>query len=191
MHHKTYQTAVVIIPPKEIWTSIQSIRRQHDANYRRWMPHITLIYPFRPRSEFEVVADQLAAICQTQSPFSVCLKPFGYFSHHRSRYTIWLDPKSPSGVSDKILCRPNPIVDLQTELWQTVPDCNDTRRFKNGFTPHLSVGQATGKSELDYLLCQFQQEWKPLTFSVSEVQLIWRNAPPNDIFQVDKTITFS
>ena len=121
MHHKTYQTAVVIIPPKEIWTSIQSIRRQHDANYRRWMPHITLIYPFRPRSEFEVVADQLAAICQIQSPFSVCLEPFRYFSHHRSRYTIWLDPKSPSGVSDKILCRPNPIVDLQTELWQTVP----------------------------------------------------------------------
>ena len=116
MHHKTYQTAVVIIPPKEIWTSIQSIRRQHDANYRRWMPHITLIYPFRPRSEFEVVADQLAAICQTQSPFSVCLKPFGYFSHHRSRYTIWLDPKSPSGASDG-------------DFMQTQPHCGPTDRI--------------------------------------------------------------
>ena len=57
MHQKTHQTPVVIIPPKEIWASIQSIRQQHDTNYRRWMPHITLIYPFRPKAEFDLVAD--------------------------------------------------------------------------------------------------------------------------------------
>ena len=56
MHQKTHQTAVVIIPPKEIWASIQLIRQQHDTNYRRWMPHITLMYPFRPRAEFDLVA---------------------------------------------------------------------------------------------------------------------------------------
>ena len=33
-----YAGANVIIPPKEIWASIQSIRQQHDTNYRRWMP---------------------------------------------------------------------------------------------------------------------------------------------------------
>jgi len=191
MHQKTHQTAVVIIPPKEIWASIQSIRQQHDANYRRWMPHITLMYPFRPRSEFDLVADQLSQTCQSQSPFWICLKLFRFFSHHQSRYTIWLDPQPPSSTLGTNSDRQNPIKDLQKDLWQTIPDCNDTRRFKNGFTPHLSVGQATSKLNLDHFLSQFQQEWQPLTFYVSEVQLIWRNDPPNDVFEVARTITFS
>ena len=31
---------------------------------------------------------------------------------------------------------------LQTALWQAVPDCDEVRRYGGGFTPHLSVGQA-------------------------------------------------
>jgi hypothetical protein len=46
---KTHHTAVVAIPPPEVWSPIQAIRRQHDRNVQRWMPHITLIYPFMPR----------------------------------------------------------------------------------------------------------------------------------------------
>ena len=191
MHHKTHQTAVVIIPPTEIWASIQPIRQQYDTNYRRWMPHITLIYPFRPRSEFSLVADQLTQACQAQSPFWICLEVFRFFSHHRARYTVWLDPQPPIIASEKSSRRQNPITNLQKDLWKTIPDCDDTRRFKNGFTPHLSVGQITNKQNLDHLLCQFQQEWQPLTFYVSEVHIIWRNDPPDDVFQVDRTITFS
>ena len=50
---KTHKSAVVIIPPEEIWEPIQKIRRLYDRQCHRWMPHITLIYPFRPRSELE------------------------------------------------------------------------------------------------------------------------------------------
>jgi hypothetical protein len=42
---------LVIIPPEAVWEPIQAIRRRHDRKLRRWMPHITLLYPFRPRSE--------------------------------------------------------------------------------------------------------------------------------------------
>ena len=38
---KVYSSAVVIIPPKEIWESIQEIRKVYDRNINRWMPHIT------------------------------------------------------------------------------------------------------------------------------------------------------
>ncbi|MBI5480461.1 MAG: 2'-5' RNA ligase family protein [Deltaproteobacteria bacterium] len=46
---KTHHTAVVIIPPGEIWGPIQAIRQRHDQQFHRWMPHITPLYPFRPR----------------------------------------------------------------------------------------------------------------------------------------------
>ena len=190
IRNKTYQTAVVIIPPKEIWASIQLIREQHDIHYRRWMPHITLMYPFRPRAEFDLVVDRLSHTCQGRPPFWICLELFCFFQH-RSRHTIWLDPQSPSSKLETGLCRRNPIKDLQQSLWEILPDCDDTRRFKNGFTPHLSVGQVTSKHSLDNFLCQFQQKWQPLTFYVSEVHLIWRNDPPNDVFEVDRTIAFS
>ncbi|GAH05617.1 unnamed protein product, partial [marine sediment metagenome] len=48
---KVYSSAVVIIPPREKWASIQEIRKIYDRNLTRWMPHITLLYPFRSRNQ--------------------------------------------------------------------------------------------------------------------------------------------
>ncbi|WP_445083711.1 2'-5' RNA ligase family protein [Candidatus Brocadia sp. AMX2] len=39
------------------------MRREYDSQRRRWMPHITLIYPFRPREEFEFLAEQFSRVC--------------------------------------------------------------------------------------------------------------------------------
>ena len=50
---KVYTTAVVIIPPEKIWETIQKIRRTYDRQFHRWMPHITLLYPFKPQSYFK------------------------------------------------------------------------------------------------------------------------------------------
>ena len=52
----THTTALVTIPPAKSWPSIQAIREEHDRKIRRWMPHITLIYPFLPRQRFEAIA---------------------------------------------------------------------------------------------------------------------------------------
>ena len=57
---KTHKTAAVIIPPRDVWGPIQQIRRQHDRKIRRWMPHITLIYPFCEPSHFQSVAEETA-----------------------------------------------------------------------------------------------------------------------------------
>ena len=50
---KTICAAAVIIPPQEIWRPIQAMRARYDRHFARWMPHITLAFPFRPREEFE------------------------------------------------------------------------------------------------------------------------------------------
>lgn len=33
---KLYTTAVVIIPPNEIWVPIQQIRKKNDKSFERW-----------------------------------------------------------------------------------------------------------------------------------------------------------
>ena len=183
--NKTYRTAVVVVPPAVVWEPIQQIRQQYDRHYRRWMPHITLLYPFLPQNVWPNVLDDLYQACRRIQPFEAELSRLALFSH-RSSCTLWLAP-SPAKA----------LIDLQTALWQAVPDCDDTRRHKDGFTPHLSVGQAphvsagqqTGKKPAASLVDELQAGWAPVRFPVREVHLIWRNDPPDDIFRIGETLS--
>jgi len=56
MIHLPHKTALVVIPLASARPPIQAIRAEHDRKLRRWMPHITPIYPFLPAGEFEAVA---------------------------------------------------------------------------------------------------------------------------------------
>src|SRR5262249_27220192 len=51
----THTTAVVVIPPADAWPPIQALRERYDRQFRRWMPHITLLYPFRPRAAWPAI----------------------------------------------------------------------------------------------------------------------------------------
>ena len=174
---KTHKTAAVIIPPYEVWPTIQAIRETHDRNYRRWMPHITLLYPFLERDMFDQVAAKMCKVCQATQPFELCLTTMRMFGHRGQKYTLWLVPE-PRDVINA----------LQESLWQVIPDCDDTRRHRGGFTPHLSVGQQHGGQQAKRLLAELQHSWHPLTFQVTTVSLIWRNDPPDDIFHVGEEL---
>jgi hypothetical protein len=78
---KSYKTSVVAIPPDHLWEPIQGLRQQYDRHYRRWMPHIILVYPFRPVSAFEQVTPLLAQVCRSLEPFEVQLTRFDLFVH--------------------------------------------------------------------------------------------------------------
>jgi 2'-5' RNA ligase len=169
---KTYSTAVVLIPPQDVWPAIQTIRQQYDRHLRRWMPHITLLYPFRPREDWPSILEQLEGVCQRTAPIRVRLATFRTF-RHRNNYPMWLAPEPREAL-----------VNLQSALWRTVPDCDDAHRHRNGFTPHLSVGQAQGREQVNQLVTRLQEEWTPIQFVASEIELIWRNDPPDDVFRV-------
>lgn len=161
---KTHWTDAVLIPPPECWEPIQAIRRQHDRKVGRWMPHVTLLYPFRPRAEFDSIAPALASACALVSPFALTLQRFGSFDHGRGRFTVWLDPEPHE-----------PIAALHAALVQVVPDCDDTARQAQGLRPHLSVGQAQGRAGLASFLGEVEPAWTPLAFEVHAVALIARD----------------
>jgi RNA 2',3'-cyclic 3'-phosphodiesterase len=174
---KTFTTAVVLIPPSEVQPTIQTIRQVHDRHFKRWMPHVTLLYPFRPRHEFDQLAERFAAACETIQPFQVELAEMRCFRHRRDSFTLWLAPEPKEAV-----------VRLQGLIGRVVPDCDDVVRHRDGFTPHLSVGQVHGDRQRLALQQALQEAWQPLAFTAHEISLIWRGEPPGDVFQVGQTV---
>lgn len=179
MPDKTYTTAVVLIPPAELQEPIQAIRRVHDRHVRRWMPHVTLIYPFRPRSAFDGLRGPLERCCQPIERFEITLETFRHFHHGGQSYTLWLEPEPGQ-----------PVLALQAALLSVVPDCDDQSRRPAGFTPHFSVGQVRGRDNLHRLLDELQSRWSPIRWTVGEVALIWRgDHPPDDVFRVAGSVS--
>ena len=162
---KTPHTAVVAIPPPEVWEPIQAIRRQHDRNVHRWMPHITLLYPFMPREHFGEALPGLMEVGRQSAAFQVTLATFWTFTHAFGKATVWLAPEP---------C--HPLVTLQAALQDAFPAYNEQSRFPTGFTPHLSVGQASSPRGRQHLLETLQASWQPVQFTLTALALIWREA---------------
>ena len=174
---KTHTTAVVLIPPESVQPPIQAIRSVHDRNFLRWMPHITLLYPFAERRDFESVIPALAQVAQQVSPFSVEFVRFDAFRHRKS-CTMFLVPEPE-----------DEIVRLHSVLLQQLPDYDDTARFAGGFHPHLSVGQFQHRS-LRIEQERLQTEWQPLQCEMTTLSLIYRASETDDRFVVAEQFDF-
>jgi len=154
---KTHLAAVVAVPPRGLWEPIEEIRRRHDRHAKEWMPHVTLLYPFRPREEFDEAAAALTSL--GVQPFEVRLASFRFFRHYEWSHTIWLEPEPAE-----------PWKRLHAAVLSRFPDCDDTSKYENGFSPHLSVGQ----SRTAELAQELQRGWIAQSWRVNEVALIAR-----------------
>jgi 2'-5' RNA ligase len=139
------------------------------------MPHITLLYPFRPPPDFDAVTPELARACAGLEPFAITLAALDSFAHGRERFTIWAAPHPAE-----------PLVRLHAALTAAVPDCDDTSRVGQGFTPHLSLGQARGWEALDELLRELRAGWAAIPFTLTVIAIIRREE--DTPFVVDREI---
>ena len=177
MENKTHNTAVVVIPPEDAWGPIQAIRQKHDSKVKRWMPHITVIYPFAPESDFERAAEELAPVCKAIPPFDIELTTFRTFNHGKGYHTIWLAPEPD-----------RPLRDLHAEVWTAVSWQHDFEPGIGQFEPHLSVGRARGTVNAAKLLEELQADWTPIRFAALAIHLISRGNRPDDAFRIVKSL---
>ena len=177
MPNKTHATAVVLIPPESVQPPIQAIRSVHDRNFLRWMPHITLLYPFAEQHDFASIIPALTKAAQQIAPFSVTFTRFDAFRHRKS-CTMFLVPEPEDGI-----------VRLHSTLMHHLPDYDDTARFAGGFHPHLSVGQFSHQS-LRSEQERLQTEWQPVHCEMEAISLIYRSPETDDRFVVAEQFFF-
>lgn len=177
MSETTHKTALVIIPPEELWAPIQAIRRRHDRQLRRWMPHIGLLYPFCPRAGFEAAERAMLAVCQDTLPFELRLARLDVFHHGHGNYTLWLSPEPTE-----------PLAALQAALLAALPALAGAQRHGGLYTPHLTLGQVKGRDAMVSLKAELQAAWQPLAFVARELSLIARDDPPRDVFAVERRL---
>lgn len=175
--NKVHTSAVVIVPPREIWGPIQAIRRKHDKKLERWMPHINLFYPFAHRGAFDEMKELYMPQLGTIHPFDLTLRKFKYFEHGYSTFTLWLKPEPVEKV-----------VTLQHELLRVDPQYDDVNRFKGGYTPHLSLGQVRTHTKLVRIIKRLKQDWDPLTFTVKEIHFISRKNNKKSSFSIQESL---
>ncbi len=175
---KVFTSAVVIVPPQNKWAPIQEIRKINDRQIDRWMPHITLIYPFRPETEYNTLEKSFSDICKSINPFEIILQDFHYFNLGRQKYTLWLKPEPNDSI-----------ITLQAKILEIAPDCNDVNKFKTGYKPHLSLGKIKGKSKLDKVINKLQKNWKEINFLLNKVHFISREQNKMSKFEIIKSIS--
>lgn len=170
----THKTALCLIPPENLWEQIQSIRSVHDKAYPRWMPHINLIYPFVPESEFTSMKSRLESIINSKSSFEIEFDQtsFEYFKKG-NECTFHLRPIQTKDV-----------VELQQAIENLLPNF-----FKNKrpFEAHLTLGQTT-TSRISDILIEMKSKWKTIKFSIDRICMISREDDPNDLFSIRNQI---
>src|SRR5207237_10880576 len=127
------------------------------------------------RSKFGEAARALLRACASVPRFSATLGQFRFFAHGRNRFTMWLAPEPAAAFAQ-----------LQTALQAQFPECNDVSTHGNGFVPHLSLGQAAGRPQLEERLAELRGHWQPFAFEVGSAAIIFREG---DLpFEVDRTV---
>jgi poly(A) polymerase len=153
------------MPPQEIWQSIQDIRATHDAAYKRWPPHINVLYPFVKESFFDAEIETIAGVLSGIEPFEIVLKRFNYFDkRNQQTLYVFLQP-SPAKAIGKLQ-------QIYDSLIAKYPACASAKN-RSQFHGHLTCGQFASDS-IRSTVTDMNSAWETLTFTCDSVQLISR-----------------
>merc|ERR1711871_439929 len=183
----SHQAALAVVPPVELWGDIQDIRRAHDKAFRRWPPHVNVLYPFLNVSHFDDAAGAAHTALTCVAPFDVTLGMFGSFPHG----AVWLDPVASSSAEEAGTSRAHAEADpwyrLHAALLGT-PFFSSSGDGRPRFVPHMSVGQWP-KANVREAATALSAVWsstgaegvegtRPVpSFRCNQVCLLWRDGP--------------
>lgn len=83
-------TALTLVLPVELHSSVNKIRSKYDRTYPRWMPHMNFIFPFVPREKFGDVKTRLETAFANFPKFQVKLDQLNKFSQKQGNVTFHL-----------------------------------------------------------------------------------------------------
>eukprot|EP00052_Salpingoeca_macrocollata_P016462 m.132272 g.132272 ORF g.132272 m.132272 type:complete len:192 (+) comp20059_c0_seq1:122-697(+) len=166
---KVFKSTVVVAPDAEqdaeFFAAIQEIRKTHDKAFKRWPPHINMLWPFHPEPLVAASAEKLRARLATVEPFTLTFDRLSYFQQKQA-CTVHLAPTSNP---------PGALQALQAIMVEVFPECTElSTRSPHGFTPHLTLAQYPNKAKTDQEIATIMKTWKPFTLLVDKVYIMTR-----------------
>ena len=170
-----------------------SVFSDHDKAFKRWMPHINLLFPFISDRDdgqnFTEAAREIQLALADMKPFTVHFsnQSLGYFLR-KKKCTLWLQPleeqctetsgdqRTPEDPKSSATLPHHPkVIELQKIVESLFSECSDLSAISEdaGFQPHLSLGQFPA-SKIKAVCEGYQKAWVDFSFEVKEVHLISR-----------------
>jgi len=151
-------TAVAIVPPEEVWSPLQIIRRKYDRQLARWMPHIPVLHPFCLQDELPDCIVKLRQLCTPLYPFALRLRTFQPFVDSAGTWGIALEAEPQKWLTE-----------LHAALRPGFPPTSVA------FSPRLCVGQMESHEAAIRIAGELQQRWRPITFLLHCISLMSRS----------------
>lgn len=129
------QTALALIVPSHLQPELNTIRKIHDKAYRKWEPHINILYPFVDASLLSSAITTLRIHLSSHpiASFKIKIEDVGVFEHTRSS-TVFL---KPGEESEEIIAR------VRSSLVAALGRSEGEGTRDGIFRPHLTMGQAS------------------------------------------------
>jgi len=161
----TSHSVINIVPPREIWGPIQSLRTRFVPD-ARCGPHFSFLDPFVLQKHYPEAAKILKEELSTFTPFTVHLNNFDYFIHSRT-VSLFLEPTTEP---------PNGFHELLERCLKVFPQCNDlVLRSKSGkYHPHMTIAKFDSEEKMKEELEKLKAIWSPVKFTVKELYFLSR-----------------
>lgn len=159
---ESYETALCILPPQDLWPPIDRFRALNDKGYGKWPPHINLMYPFVPPNELDKAVKILAEVEHSRGlPHRVTLTDADTFAH-RHDSTIFLCPNAEDTN--------HALEALATRLNEALG-----RVGRKPYRSHMTVAQSLDShSDRHKFLLDKARLLSPISWEVSELAVLVR-----------------
>ncbi len=164
----TTTALALLIDDADLVARVNSIRKDHDSAFGRWMPHINFLFPFVTLAKFAHYGDTIGRAIETFGPFEVVLDSYSFFSQGKGKCTFNLQPSDDSKLQA-----------LFARVMAAVPEIKPSKDFH----PHLTLGQCQ-KPELDSMLAKAKTAiCEKVVLRVSHLSMISRSGK-TDPFEI-------
>jgi len=123
---KTVTSALCIIPPDYMHEYIDKYRRLYDSAQKRWPPHINIVFPFVPLTDFPSIKTKL------EEAFKI---------YEITSFVIHLDTISYFKQNDKITVHAKPKFCPELgKMYDVICSTLNIEKIRD-FVPHMTLGQ--------------------------------------------------
>ena len=129
-----HDTALCLVPPQNLWPSIERLRCQYDAAYDKWPPHVNLIYPFVSTHDLSEAIGRIIArlgdetLSRNPKTLDIRLNSVSFFNHGHSN-TLYLHPGDTERASAPAHFRSSILQSLGVH-------------DRDSYVMHMSIGQS-------------------------------------------------